>query len=124
MSNDDPHKPGDGPLEHPDPDSDEMIRAKINTETALISWEELQRYYAGGSMLFVDASLNLLDVALALCNDDKSRFEQWLEAELVGAVTDAMALQWFENKSQMWCTVIAPWVLVQEAAPRDPDALH
>ena len=45
-------------------DSD-VLRANINNETSQINWSELQRFFAGGWLIYVSSETNLLDVAVA-----------------------------------------------------------
>ena len=48
----------------------DLIRAKINSETAKIPWKELQRFFAGGNTLLVATELDLVDVACAFHQDE------------------------------------------------------
>ena len=96
-------------------DSDrELIRGKINSETAKIPWQELQRFFASGKTLYVNNKLDLVDVAYAFHEDDSQQVEAWVESEQVSAVTDQQAKYWAENDSLVWAVVVKPWVLVQE----------
>ncbi|RMF18249.1 MAG: DUF2288 domain-containing protein [Gammaproteobacteria bacterium] len=97
----------------PNPDDPDLLRAKLNTDTARIRWHELQRYWARGQVVRVHSRLNLIDVGLALRADDKALFERWMRAGDVGPVTDDQARQWVESDPELWALVIAPWVLVQ-----------
>lgn len=95
--------------------SDELWHT-LNAETAQIQWQELQKHYASGMVLFVEASLDLVDVAFAFAKDDKTRVQDWLKAERVGHVPDDMAAKWVEQDSSLWGVVVSPFVLVQEQA--------
>jgi len=88
-------------------------RDKINGETALISWLDLQTYFAQGNVIYVAEELNLLDVAEAVLKDDKEVVSDWMAKNLVNNVTDEQAKSWFEHKSDVWAVVIKPFVLVQ-----------
>lgn len=68
---------------------------KLNLETARISWQELQKYYA----LFVD---NRGTEVSKLLNDSAVR-----------KAADDDARQWNESGTNFWAVVAAPWVLVQ-----------
>ena len=97
-----------------EPDTDEeLVRAKLNSETAKIAWSELQRFFAAGQTLFVTPDLNLIDVAFAFQQDDADQVKYWLRQELVSPVTDAQAGDWFSQDSLLWTVVVKPWVLVQ-----------
>ncbi|MFL0797868.1 MAG: DUF2288 domain-containing protein [Cellvibrionaceae bacterium] len=92
----------------------QMLKTKINTETAKVSWVELQPHYARGSVMWLSEEMDLVQVALRLCEDDKTSFQQWLDTGAVSLVNDEQAKRWFESSEDLWCTVVAPWVLVQE----------
>ena len=55
-------------MTHPDllPEELELLHAKLNLETAEITWTELQRFFAQGVLYAVDASVDLIDVAYAI----------------------------------------------------------
>lgn len=96
--------------------SDELWHS-LNAETAQISWQELQKHYASGMVLFVSESLDLVDVAYAFAKDDQKRVKRWLSDEQVGHVPDAMAKGWLERDPNLWGVVVSPFVLVQETQP-------
>lgn len=92
--------------------SDEL-RAKLNGETARIAWAELARFHARGSVLAVSPTVDLVEVAVALAEDDTDRVRDWLAAGEVTAVSDHQAGLWHARKEVMWAVVVAPWVVVQ-----------
>ena len=93
----------------------DLIRAKINLETARIPWRELQRLFAAGKVLRVAAGLDLVEVACAIEQDELARVEDWTAAGGLGPVGDDEARTWFESDALLWAVVVKPWVLVQQA---------
>jgi hypothetical protein len=91
----------------------EVIRANINNETSQIDWNELQRFFAGGWLIYVSNSLNLLDVAVAFSTDNKDMVSKWLTSGEVTKVSDEQAKQWHSENTRFWANVIKPWVLIQ-----------
>ena len=89
------------------------IKQRLNLQTGKIAWSELARFFASGKAIFVDASLDLIDVAAAMHQDNAARVKQLMEQNLVGAVNDAQASQWTEQNIELWAVVVSPWVLVQ-----------
>ncbi len=87
---------------------------KLNLETALIPWQQLQRFFASGQTVFVSSKLDLIQVANAFAEDDKTLVESWLQQKLLGKVSDQQAIDWIESETEVWCVVIKPWVLVQK----------
>lgn len=102
-------------------ESPEELKKKLNLETSIICWRDLQIYYARGHVVRVSSELDLLDVALELTADNKEQFEQWMTADQVGDVPPPLAQAWYDRNVELWAVVVAPWVLVQE---RTGAALH
>ena len=108
--------------------ADELTRrrdrlfAEYLSQTARIPWRDLQTYYAGGSVVYVAAELDLVDVAVQLGLDNTAAFEQWIAAGTVAPVSDEQALLWYESERELWAVVAAPWVLVQDGPPRSSPA--
>lgn len=98
----------------PEIETPELIKAKITSETARINWLELQKFYAAGSVVAVDLSLDLVDVAYAFSQDHSQQVQSWLTQGQVKRVEEAQAKQWFDAEQELWAVVIAPWVLVQD----------
>lgn len=102
----------------------DVLRANINNETSQISWQELQRFFAGGWLIYVSSETNLLDVAVAFSLDDKEEVSKWLTSGEVAKVTDEQAKQWHENNTTFWSTVVKPWVLVQPVTDKQDSNIH
>ncbi len=90
-----------------------MQRDELNAETAKISWQELQRFFANGSTIYVSPELDIIDVAMEICHDNKAKIEQWMSDKSVGQVSDDQAIEWLEADATVWSLVVKPWVLVQ-----------
>ena len=95
----------------------ELKRARIISETAKIPWLELQRFFAAGKVMQVTFELDLVEVALALQEDDIEQVRTWTEALQVFPVTDDDARNWVASDVSLWAVVVKPWVLVQTIKP-------
>jgi len=102
----------------------DVLRANINNETSQISWLELQRFFAGGWLIYVSSDTNLLDVAVAFTLDDKEEVSKWLTSGEVAKVSDEQAKQWFNENTTFWSTVVKPWVLIQPVPETDNHKIH
>ncbi len=106
----------------------DALRANINNETSQINWDELQRFFAGGWLIYVDSNTNLLDVAVAFSLDSKEDVSRWLTSGEVAKVTDDQAKQWHQDNASFWANVIKPWVLIQPIdqldTPAGKDQVH
>jgi hypothetical protein len=96
-----------------------VLRANINNETSQIDWPDLQRFFAGGWLIYVSSKLNLLDVAVAFSMDNKEQVSRWLTSGEVTRVTDAQAKQWHTENTRFWANVVKPWVLIQPVEQTD-----
>lgn len=99
---------------------DELLN-KLNLETSPIKWRDLQTYFARGHVVRVSPALDLLAVAAELTADNKAQFEHWMASNQVGEVTPDQARHWYDQDSELWAVVVAPWVLIQD---RNDHLLH
>jgi hypothetical protein len=95
----------------------ELLRTKLNQETAKMPWKELQRYFAAGMVIAVSHELDLVDVAVHVANDDKEAVARWMSENRIVKVSDAQALSWWDADIMLWTVVIKPWILVQPPKP-------
>lgn len=93
------------------------LYAKLLGETASITWTELQPFFAKGALLWVEPSLDLIEVALAVAQNEADKVSAWLASGEVGKVAEAKALELVERDPVLWAVVVAPWVLIQDRAP-------
>jgi len=89
------------------------LKTQLNLETAQIAWSELELFFASGKAIFVDASLDMIDVASAIHLDKAKQVQSWMDLDLVGPVSDSQAQCWHSEGASVWAVVIRPWVLVQ-----------
>ena len=95
-------------------ESDLTIEQRLNLQTAKIAWSELLRSFAAGKVVYVDQSLDLIEVAAAMHRDDTGRIARLMASGRVALVSDAQALAWTNISADLWAVVVSPWVLVQE----------
>ncbi|MDX8400139.1 MAG: DUF2288 domain-containing protein [Gallionellaceae bacterium] len=92
----------------------EVLRAKVNLETASIPWKELQRYFASGVAIWVCADLDLVEVAFQISEDNGKLISTWLSESKISTVSDEQAAAWHAADADMWAVVVSPYVLIQE----------
>lgn len=97
-------------------DHKEILYAKLNGETARIAWYELQRHFARGVVIKVEAGVDLVEVATQFALDDKAAILNYMDSGQIARASDADALGWSAGDTVFWAVVAAPWVLVQETA--------
>lgn len=96
-----------------EPDTPETRRARLNLETARISWRELEKFHARGQVVQVAPEMDLVEVGAALIEDDSPRVKAWMTQGLMGSVADSDAHRWHHEETLVWSLVVVPWVLVQ-----------
>ncbi|HEY1042224.1 MAG TPA: DUF2288 domain-containing protein [Telluria sp.] len=95
------------------PEKDVELHNKINSETARIPWVELERHFAQGNVVYVSEELDLIDVAVRISHDDKESLQRWMAEGKVAKVSDEQAQIWAVSNSELWTSVVSPFVLVQ-----------
>lgn len=99
----------------------DLLRAKLNLETARIAWAELQRPFARGVVIKVASDMDLVDAAVHVAGNDAAVVQEWLADGRIARVEACDAKDWHARQPTFWAVVVAPWVLIQETAP-EPDA--
>ncbi|MBK3866630.1 DUF2288 family protein [Pseudomonas stutzeri] len=103
-------------------DDASTLYAKLLGETAAITWQELQPFFARGALLQVCPEADLVEVALAVAQDDQPKVAAWLTGGQLSKMPATQAEDWLERDPDLWAVVVAPWVLVQERSGKP--ALH
>ena len=92
----------------------DILRAKLNLETAQLAWPELERHFARGSVIKVAPGMDLVDAALQVAENNAATVQEWLEDGRIARAELADAEDWHARQPTFWAVVVAPWVLVQE----------
>lgn len=95
----------------------ELLRAKLNLETAQLQWPELERHFARGDVIRVAPGIDLIDVALGIAENKAATVQDWLGEGRIARAEMADAEDWHARQPKFWAVVVAPWVLVQEIPP-------
>ncbi len=105
-------------------DDASTLYAKLLGETAAITWQELQPFFARGALLQVAGEADLVEVAVAVAvaEDDQAKVAAWLTGGQLAKMPAEQAQDWLERDPDLWAVVVAPWVLVQERVAKP--ALH
>ena len=94
-------------------DKDAELKTRLNQETSKLRWTELQRHYAGGNVVAVDETLDLIAVAVAIARDDAAAVKKWMADGRLARLGDIQAAAWLQADVELWAVVVKPWVLVQ-----------
>ena len=94
-------------------EQEKLQYARINMETAQITWKELERFFAGGRLISVIDSIDMIKVAQLMEADDVQSIQAMLERKEIERLTDEQAKIWAESDPMLWAVVVKPWILVQ-----------
>jgi hypothetical protein len=92
------------------------LYAKLLGETASITWKELEPFFAKGALLWVETSLDLIEVAEAVAENQAGKVAAWLAGDVLAKVSASRAQDLLERDPQLWAVVVSPWILIQERA--------
>lgn len=95
----------------------ELIRQKLNQDTAKIHWSALQEHQQQDLVIRVSTDLDLIDVGCQFTLDNTAQVKAWMDKAQVQKVDDAQSQAWMAEDRSLWAVVVAPWVLVQELKP-------
>jgi hypothetical protein len=95
-------------------DQPSTLYAKLLGETAVIEWKALERFWAKGDLIWVDASLDLIEVAQAMAENRSETFGIWRNAGTVGPVSNEQALDLQSRDPEIWAVVVSPFIVIQE----------
>lgn len=88
-------------------------------QTAPIGWAEIEPFFARGQVIHVGSSLDLVEVAVAVAEDDKSRVANWMASGGFGLLPTEIARHWSSDAADLWGVVVTPWVLIQDRSSTD-----
>lgn len=104
---------------YPQDNSQENLLSHFQKQKAIIEWQQLEKFFAQGILVEVAASLDLVQAALALCQDNKPQVQEWLQKGLLQKVSDEKAKAFVADNRKLWSVVAAPWILVQQKNTED-----
>lgn len=92
----------------------DLLRAKLNLETAQLQWPELERHFARGDVIRVAIGTDLIEAALNVAENKADVVQTWLSEGRIARAEMSDAEDWHTRQPMFWAVVVAPWVLVQE----------
>ncbi len=92
----------------------DLLRAKLNLETAQLQWPELERHFARGDVIKVAMGMDLVEAALHIAENNAATVQTWLAEGRIARADMSDAEDWHARQPMFWAVVVAPWVLVQE----------
>ncbi|MDR0280370.1 MAG: DUF2288 domain-containing protein [Paucimonas sp.] len=95
-------------------DEPSTLYAKLLGETAVIEWKALERFWAKGDLIWVDPTLDLIEVAQAMADNRSESVALWRNAGTVGPVSSEQAFDLQSRDPEIWAVVVSPFIVIQE----------
>lgn len=96
----------------------EDLKKRLTEDVADVNWNDIKPHAQRDAVIIVNNSLNLLDVAVAIAQDDKVVVERWITEQLISKPSNEQLSNWNSNESQLFTTLIVqPFVLIQTITP-------
>lgn len=86
---------------------------KLNLETAIIKWKELQLFFAQGKLLIISNTVDLIEVATVIAENDETKLGKLIEALQVQFATPDWITANVQDSSDLWAVVVSPYVVAQ-----------
>jgi len=94
-------------------DIDDASRATLGQEEGEAPWSMLRAHGERGALLFVDPSLDLLEVAGAVAEDRTEVVAAWMAADLLSRPTAAQMATDDDDTRQWTFVIVQPFVFVR-----------
>jgi hypothetical protein len=89
------------------------IQEQLQKDRADIEWEALIPHSQRDSIIFVEDGLDLVEVGVAIAQDETAKVQVWIAEELIHKPTAQQLSLWNQSPSQLFDAVIVqPYVLI------------
>lgn len=92
---------------------------KLSKYSGKVSWSYLAPHYKAGALLYVDPSIDLQTVGLALSDDNAAQIQAWLRSGDLVKPCDLHCQHWEASKTEFLAMIVRPFVLAQAIAVHD-----
>lgn len=93
------------------------LRAQLAETLDEAEWEWLIPHAKRDALVVVAEQLDLIDVGVAIANDDVAIVQNWISSSLIGKPSLAQLSDWNSDRTKRFNTLIVqPYVLVQPLA--------
>jgi hypothetical protein len=91
------------------------LRSELQESIDQAEWSWLSPHADRDAVIIVSADLNLLDVGVAIANDNASSVQQWITDQLLYKPSLEQKIIWDQNQGKRFnALIVQPYVLIQE----------
>ena len=84
-------------------------------DLAEVNWRELKIHLQRDAIIIVSAELDLIDVGVAVADDDKTLVETWVTSNQLNKPTETQLKSWEQNPEQRFqMLIVQPFILIQD----------
>jgi len=92
----------------------EELRKHLANEVHRVDWRPLSPHAKRGGLVLVDPRLDIVEVALAVAQDDSARVQQWMQSQQLARPSDEQMESWRDETEERFTVIIVqPYVLAQ-----------
>ena len=90
------------------------LREQFQRDLAEVSWKDLRIHLQRDAVILVDPTLDLVDTAVAVAEDDKLQVESWLAEGLLKKPDAAQIKSWETDLEKPFrVLIVQPFILTQ-----------
>jgi hypothetical protein len=94
---------------------DEALRLRLREMMGPVTFDVLEPHLARDVVVIVAPSLELIEAAIAVAQDDTAQVESWIASGTFRKPSEAERVRWKEQMGREWTSVVVqPFVLVQD----------
>ena len=84
-------------------------------DLAEVSWRELKIHLKRDAIIIVAAELDLIDVGVAVADDEKASVETWIASNQLNKPTEKQLESWEQaSEKRFQMLIVQPFILVQD----------
>jgi hypothetical protein len=101
-------------MSEPTPD----LRSQLEKSIDAATWEWLMPHNERDVIIWVDQSIDLLEVALAIAQDQTQAVQHWIAEQVIAKPSEVQKSRWSARDAdfQFSALIVQPYVLIQEKA--------
>ena len=94
----------------------QALRQELAGMVGLTQWDWLKPHIARDAVVFVNPQLDIVDVGIALTNDNVQSVQRWIGEQLITKPTAEQLQTWGVKgpSNRLQSLIVQPYVLVQE----------
>jgi hypothetical protein len=93
------------------------LKAHLTNEVHRVDWQPLAPHARRGGLVLVDSRLDLVEVAVAVAEDDSGKVRRWMQSQQLLKPTLQQIETWQDETEERFTIVIVqPYVLAQRDA--------